>query len=49
MLPDQEHFPVRVLVRPPWMPAFETDMASMRQNLAGTMDEAAELDPEGCK
>ena len=38
VLPDQQHLPLRVLVPPPWMPAFETDMASMRRNVAEVMD-----------
>lgn len=37
VLPDQQHLPLRVVVPPPWMPAFETDMASMLRNLAGAM------------
>lgn len=40
VLPDQQHLPLRVLVPPPWMPAFETDMASMQRNLAGAMEAA---------
>jgi hypothetical protein len=40
VLPDQQHLPVRVLVPPPWMPAFETDMVSMQRNLAGVMEVA---------
>ena len=40
VLPDQQHLPLRVLVPPPWMPAFETDMASMHRNLAGAMGAA---------
>ena len=40
VLPDQQHLPLRVLVPPPWMPAFETDMASMQRNLAGAIEAA---------
>ena len=40
VLPDQQHLPLRVLVPPPWMPAFETDMVSMQRNLAGAMEAA---------
>ncbi len=40
VLPDQQHLSLRVLVPPPWMPAFETDMASMRRNLAEAMEAA---------
>jgi RNA polymerase sigma factor (sigma-70 family) len=40
VLPDQQHLPLRVLVPPPWMPAYETDMASMQRNLAGAMEVA---------
>jgi hypothetical protein len=29
------------MVPPAWMPAFETDMASMRRNLIGAMAEIA--------
>jgi len=36
VLLDQQH--LRVLVPPQWMPALETDMASMRRNLAGAME-----------
>jgi hypothetical protein len=37
VLPDQQHLPLRVVVPPPWMPAFEPDMASMHRNLAGAI------------
>jgi hypothetical protein len=37
VLPDQRHLPGRVLLPPPWMPAFEMDMASMQRNLAMAM------------
>jgi len=40
VLPDQQHLPLRVVVPPPWMPAFETDMGSMRRNLVGAMEAA---------
>ncbi|OGO48243.1 MAG: hypothetical protein A2W34_03885 [Chloroflexi bacterium RBG_16_64_32] len=40
VLPDQQHLPLRVLVPPPWTPAFETDMESMHRNLAGAMEAA---------
>jgi hypothetical protein len=38
VLPDQRHLPQRVVVPPPWMPAFETGMASMQRNLSATME-----------
>jgi len=41
VLPDQQHLPLRVLVPPPWMRAFETDMASMQRNLAEAREAAA--------
>jgi len=40
VLPDQQHLPLRVLVPPSWMPAYETDMASMQRNLVGAVDGA---------
>lgn len=40
VLPDQQHLPLRVRVPPPWMPVFETDMASMQRNLAGAIEAA---------
>jgi len=33
VLPDQEHIPVQVIVPPPWLPGFESDMHSMQRNL----------------
>jgi len=40
VLPDQQHLPLRVVVPPPWMPAFETDMTSMKRNLTDVMETA---------
>jgi hypothetical protein len=37
VLPDQQHLPLRVVVPPSWMPAFETGMASMQRNVVATM------------
>ena len=37
-LPDQQRLPVRVVVPPSWMAAFETDMASMRRNLVTALE-----------